>query len=409
MFIINEAMQIQGEFEGEYGGESNAVEKMLVNRDQREISGAVRQFLRVTENFNEMMEGDVDGARTVAKSVGISREMERLNKLVSDEEAKFALIDNETTRCKRSRNEFMNTEMQRSLLTRWVATLDELEYALKILQHREDELHVLIEKNEAEEAKLNVSVGNLLEEKSSAAKKHEKFLSQVRPQMMKLENDSKKHQRTLENLLLDVNLTTGLFKKRETKVAQIAAKISKTRDAKSQVEVERRRYQVEYATLVIDSKRNSKILQVVMDCNDVAKKDFIANRTVKNEYKEEIIDNESLLKELAEEKKDLGEKVRVTKDLLEEQERKNRYLATFHSKLQGDLDKKTAEVADVLSKFNDENHQVLRNLQKDVKDIILKNKETREEIKAAKIRCEELTKNAALVEGKLKDTLVEFS
>ena len=130
---------------------------------------------------------------------------------------------------------------------------------------------------------------------------------------------------------------------------------------------------------------------------------------MKNEYKEEIIDNESLLKELAEEKKDLGEKVRVTKDLLEEQERKNRYLATFHSKLQGDLDKKTAEVADVLSKFNDENHQVLRNLQKDVKDIILKNKETREEIKAAKIRCEELTKNAALVEGKLKDTLVEFS
>ena len=55
--IINEVMQIQSEFESEYGGENNAVEKMLISsQDQREISGAVRQFLRITENFNEMLE-----------------------------------------------------------------------------------------------------------------------------------------------------------------------------------------------------------------------------------------------------------------------------------------------------------------------------------------------------------------
>ena len=200
------------------------------------------------------------------------RETEELNKANHNIDSRFNQLEQEMVRIQRSKNEFTNTEMQRSLLTRWVATLDELEYALKIIQGRENDLNILVNKNDAEEKKLVSSVVSLQEEAHVAAEKHERYLAEIRPKMTKLENDSKKHQRTLENLLLDVNLTTGLFKKRETKVAQISANISKTRNAKSQIEVERRRYQVEYATLVIDSKRNAKILEVTMGCNDTAKR-----------------------------------------------------------------------------------------------------------------------------------------
>ena len=135
----------------------------------------------------------------------------------------------------------------------------------------------------------------------------------------------------------------------------------------------------------------------------------MANRTLKNEFTEERIENNEQLESLKNEKKALNVKVEKAKELLEEQERKNRYLATFHTKLQDDLDKKTAEVNDVLGKFNDENHQMLRNLQKEVKEVILSNKELKEYIKQTKNKCDELSKNAALTEGNLVNTLVEFN
>tara|TARA_B110000305_G_C19276843_1_gene557263 strand:+ start:532 stop:951 length:420 start_codon:yes stop_codon:yes gene_type:complete len=138
------------------------------------------------------------------------------------------------------------------LLTRWAATLDELEYAGKTLNSREELLDEELDKWDEEGEKLNRKVVSLQLQEREATSKHEEVLKEIRPDMERLENQARTHQRILENLLLDVNLTTGLFKKRETKVAAIAAKISKTRSTKSQIEIARKANTVEYATLAID-------------------------------------------------------------------------------------------------------------------------------------------------------------
>ena len=44
--------------------------------------------------------------------------------------------------------------------------------------------------------------------------------------------------------MLNVNLTTGLFKKREQKMSAVEQKINKTRSARAQLDMERRMSQV---------------------------------------------------------------------------------------------------------------------------------------------------------------------
>jgi len=114
ILIIDEVLSIQAEFESEYGGEDDAVEKMLINsQDQREISGAVRQYLRIVENFTEMVDANNDTPATIAKSWKINRDTEKLTRACNLIDAKSNHVEQETIRMKRNRNEFVNSEIQR--------------------------------------------------------------------------------------------------------------------------------------------------------------------------------------------------------------------------------------------------------------------------------------------------------
>ena len=49
-----------------------------------------------------------------------------------------------------------------------------------------------------------------------------------------------------------------MFKKREHALSAVEQKITKTRSARAQIELERRKAQRDFATLNVDSKRNAK-------------------------------------------------------------------------------------------------------------------------------------------------------
>jgi hypothetical protein len=151
--------------------------------------------------------------------------------------------------------------------------------SLKIASSREATLEDEQRMLETEEAKLHAQIAIVKDTAHEAAEAHEAKLEAMHPKIEEFENEAVKHKSALEALLLDVNLTTGLFKKREFEVSAVEKRLEKTRSARAQIEMERRMNENEYASLNMDSKRNSKILDVVMKANDeVARVSARANR-----------------------------------------------------------------------------------------------------------------------------------
>ena len=122
----------------------------------------------------------------------------------------------------------------------------------------------------------------------------------------------------LESLLLNVNLTTGLFKKREQKMSAVEQKINKTRSARAQIDMERRMSQLAFATLNVDSKRNAQVLDVALKANEVVREAYREHSHVLQENENEIENFKGQLKKAEKERGMYEERLRGEKIALEE-------------------------------------------------------------------------------------------
>ena len=254
---------------------------------------------------------------------------------------------------------------------------------------------------------LNTKVSNLQFEAEENSRLHSEKVMEITPLLIRYQTDAKKLQTVLDGLLLDVNLTTGLFKKREHEVQAVHVKLNENNSERKAIENERSRCQIDYAIMKVDARRNGKIFDVVMAANNRATEEGKRDRERYNEMEEALLVTSKNLKLLA--KEELNLKIRLAdeegnvKKLEQEMEKDTREV----SRLTAVYNNISEQVDELLGKFDDEKLDNMRDLLDKVKAEEGKNKNLEKEIDRIKGKIAKVENNIGH-QGILESTLHEF-
>jgi len=183
-----------------------------------------------------------------------------------------------------------------------------------------------------------------------AADSHEENLWRLKPKIVKFIDEAMAHKETIEGLMLSVNLTTGLFKKREFALTNIEKKIDKTRSARNQIESERRKHQLDYAILHVDSRRNVKILEVALAANKVATEAFKTNRHSLQDNEQEVKHLRQQLDQARDERETYEKSINKKRGDLEDKKKAKEFLDIDVRRLRAVLTNLTEQVEEVMAR-----------------------------------------------------------
>ena len=307
----------------------------------------------------------------------------------------------------RAKNDYKNKEIRRGLLQRWRVRMDEHEGNLKILTGRGELLEEEKDKLEMEEERLGNSIVGLRDAAHDGAETHEHSLKRLRPKIVKFIDEAVSHKETIEGLLLSVNLTTGLFKKREFALTNIEKKIDKTRSARAQIDTERRKNQLDYAILHVDSKRNTKILEVAMAANKKAAEAFKKKRLTLSNNEQEVENLRGQLESASQERLEYEKNMEKKRRELEDKKKQREFLDIDVRRLRGVLGNLTEQVDEVLERFNDAKMVKLKDTLERVRAQEKVNKELRKKLVKTRKKVKKL--ESSIVGGQVdKHYLAEF-
>jgi len=258
-----------------------------------------------------------------------------------------------------------------------------------------------------EEQRLHNQIAAIRDTSENAAAAHEKKLQEMHPKIIAFEEEAVKHKAVLEALLLDVNLTTGLFKKREFEVSAVEKKLEKTRSARAQIEVERRKNEMEYSSLNVDARRNKKILDVALEANEEIVKEYRENRKRSITVFGEIEEMEEKLQTAVKEREHYEGSLRAKEELLAQRKEKHAFLVADGRRVNGMLANIKEQVGDTMAKFDDARMDKLKSMINQLKDQDIRNANLKNAIAKSRAKLERLEQEAGR-EGKLDHLLVEF-
>ena len=207
---------------------------------------------------------------------------------------------------------------------------------------------------------------------------------EITPLLTGYQTDAKKLQKILDGLLLDVNLTTGLFKKREHEVQAVHLKIDENNSEKKAIENERSSCQIDYAIMKVDARRNGKIFDVVMAANNRAIEEGKRDRERYNEIEEAIIVHEKNLKQLAKEEFNLNIRLSEEEGNVKKLEVEMEKDIKETSRMTAVYKNISEQVDELMGKFDDEKLDNMRELLDKVKAEGGKNKNLENEIQRIK-------------------------
>ena len=404
--ICKRFMTIHDEITVEYdGGTDKAVETILKNgNDKREMTAFLKSYLAACENIEVLSSECFQkfGLTTKSISDGLKecKKIEKLRKHIAKCSFEVRKTEEQLNAAKKIKSDYKNVEIRRGLLQRWRVKLDDLEASQKNLQGREAVLGKESKKLRKEREKLNKRIASLVGATDDAAKSHEANIKSMQPKIVQFIDVAKRHKSMIEGLLLSVNLTTGLFKKREYAMSTVERKVDKVRSARAQIEVERRKNQLDYAILNVDSKRNAKILEVALAANATALAAYDAQKETIQRNSQEIESLRQIVKDALEERQVYEVTLAKKAQELASRKRSKEFLETEcrrYRRILADVDSKVEES---MSTFND--HKMLK--LKDTLQEIKRQESTNRTLRAALAKARrKITK----LEGKVVDSKLD--
>eukprot|EP00518_Triparma_eleuthera_P016266 CAMPEP_0197562540 /NCGR_PEP_ID=MMETSP1320-20131121/27106_1 /TAXON_ID=91990 /ORGANISM="Bolidomonas sp., Strain RCC2347" /LENGTH=724 /DNA_ID=CAMNT_0043124283 /DNA_START=182 /DNA_END=2353 /DNA_ORIENTATION=- len=415
--ILEHFTNLHSDIETEFdGGTESAVTSILrSDKDKREMGACVKSFLKVAENIEELgievTEKFGFVPHNIKEAYEESLKIDGLRKEVARIQYGIRTIEQKLELTKRQRNDYKNKEIRRGLLQRWRVQMDEHESALKVLLSREKAREATLDELEIEETKYGKSIEVVQQNAHAAADNHERNLRKIHPRVVEFIEDANRHKERLESLLLDVNLTTGLFKKREQKMSAVEQKINKTRSARAQIDMERRMSQLAFATLNVDSKRNAQVLDVALKANEVVREAYRKHSHALQENENEIENFKGQLKKAEKERGTYEERLREKKIALEEKIAEKELLSSECIRLNKVLEEVTKQCEEILEQFSDQKMVKLKEVIAELKKQEKANSNIRQALDKAKKKVEKLEGFLATTSSgsKMKGYLDEFT
>ncbi|GMH77998.1 hypothetical protein TrST_g10603 [Triparma strigata] len=415
MYIIVEHFQrVRDDMETDFdGGTDSAVTTILrSDKDKREMSAYIKSFLKLTEQADEMGHEAIQKFSFTGKAIreGFieSMKVERLRKEIAKIQYESRKAEHKMAQSKRQKDDYNNVEIRRGLLQRWRVQMDEFESALKTLLARERDREDRAEVLEKEEAKYSRSIELLQETAHSAAENHEQNLKKIHPKILEFIEEGYMLKEKLEALLLNVNLTTGLFKKREHALSAVEQKITKTRSARAQIELERRKSQLDFATLNVDSKRNAKILEVALSANERVKVAYREHSHTLQDNVQEVENLQGQLDKANKERESYEQSLKVKKEALYIKKEEKEVLEATIRRMNSVLVNVADQCDELMEQFNDQKMLKLKNIIAELKVQDHANAKAKEAVDRAQKKIKKLEDFLKVSETKLHGYLDEY-
>ncbi|GMH91714.1 hypothetical protein TL16_g12133 [Triparma laevis f. inornata] len=395
--IVEHFQRVRDDLETDFdGGTDSAVTTILrSDKDKREMSAYIKSFLKVTEQADEMGHEAIEKFSFTPKAIKEgyieSTKIERLRKEISRIQYEIRKAEHKMAQNKRQKNDYNNVEIRRGLLQRWRVQMDEYESALKTLLARERD-----REDRAEETA------------HRAAENHEQNLRKIHPKILDFIEEGYRLKEKLESLLLNVNLTTGLFKKREQKLSDVEQKITKTRSARAQIDLERRKSQLDFATLNVDSKRNTKILEVALKANERAKSIYREHSHTLQDNVQEIENLEGQLDKANKERESYESSLKVKKEALQIKIEEKEGLEATIRRMNSVLVNVANQCDEMMEQFNDQKMLKLKNIITELKIQDRANAKAKDAVDKAKKKIVKLEDFLKVNESKLHGYLAEY-
>ena len=343
----------------------------------RVVSGFVRALLEVKEAATELAEDSREmelGPEELKEGLREATATETYRRQVSEVQFRIRGAEEKMGAARAAKNSYKNLETRRGMLQRWRLKLDEYEVSIRGVAGRQKDLEEERDQLEAERARLHRQVAEIDGLANKAAEAHESKLLSMHPLLAGFEEEARGHKNALEGLLLDVNLTTGLFKKRECEVSAEETRLEKTRSTRAQIERERKKNELERAGLNTDGKRNLRILSVALAANEEITAVYKENRKKQARREGEIEEVEEKLAAAVKEREHYEENLAASGRQLEERKEKREALEAECRRVDSMLANVTEQVQDTKAKMSDSKVTKLKETVSALNDMDIRNK-----------------------------------